>query len=256
MLGALFGFKGRLSRPGFWEVLASIVLIDVALLVGRMFVEDSGLPGGSGPQSPLSMSVAHWIPWAMGVFTVWSLLAATVKRFHDRGRTGAWVLLALLPMIGWLWLLVDLFVLAGSKGKNRYGLAPHAPASDLPPAFAWGAEPVVAAPTSDAHAAPRPAHDHTLHAPDVEPDHGHALHAHGHEDHGHHDEPAHDAMPSDDSHTADDHAPSVSDHLEEPHGDGHHGAAQVDGRHVDAHHAHDGAAASHASAHVAVAHAH
>lgn len=236
MLGALFGFKGRLSRPGFWEVLASIVLIDVALLVGRMFVADSGLPGGHGPQSPLSTSVAHWTPWVLGVFTAWGLLAAMVKRCHDRGHTGAWVLLALLPVIGWLWLLVDLFVLAGSTGKNRYGRPPHAPASDLPPAFTWSAEPAVAAGVSaDAHVHPHHAHDDVPDvpdAPDVEPHHEDGDHAHVQEDHGHHGEAAHHPVPSDDAHAADDHTPAASAH------------------------AHDGGAASHASAHATVAHAH
>ena len=119
MLGALFGFKGRLSLPGFWEVLASIVLIDAALLIGRMYVADAGFPGGLGPQ--LDGPILTWTPWVVAIFTVWSLLAALVKRCHDRDRSGASVLWLLVPVIGWLWLLVDLFLLPGTSAKTRYG---------------------------------------------------------------------------------------------------------------------------------------
>ncbi len=147
MLGALFGFKGRLSRPGYWEVLFSIVLIDVLLVLGRMYVADSGLPGGHGPSSPLSQDILAAVPWVLGVFTVWSLLAAMVKRCHDRGRPGALILIGLIPVIGWAWLLIDLFVLEGEERKNRYGRPPHAPAVESTPraAFEWGAEPAAAA---------------------------------------------------------------------------------------------------------------
>ena len=146
MLGALFGFNGRLSRPGFWEVLFSIVLIDVLLVLGRMYVADSGLPGGFGPASALSQALLAAIPWALGAFTIWSLLAAMVKRCHDRGRTGALILIGLIPVIGWLWLLVDLFVLEGEERKNCYGRPPHSPVvEEAPrPRVDWGAEPAPA----------------------------------------------------------------------------------------------------------------
>ena len=74
MLGALFGFKGRLSRPGFWEVVFSIVLVDVLLLLASMYVADSGLPGGFGPSSGPSLALLSAAPWVLVVFTVWSLL--------------------------------------------------------------------------------------------------------------------------------------------------------------------------------------
>ena len=228
MLGALFGFGGRLSRPGYWEVLMSIVLIDVALVIGRMFVADSGLPGGYGPSSPLAQALLQAMPWVLGVFTLWSLLAAAIKRCHDRDRSGALVLVGLIPVIGWLWLLIDLVFLEGTEGKNRYGRAPHSPVGDSRSEFTWGSEPAAAAaaPASAWHDAPvehadhgddhgqhaaeataHGHHDHGVgHAPEAHADHGHAApghddyaydpgdhtdghDGHGHDDHGH--EPAH-----------------------------------------------------------------
>ena len=50
----------------------------------------------------------------------------SVKRWHDRDRSGWWVLLNLLPVIGWLWALVDNGFVRGTRGPNRYGADPLA----------------------------------------------------------------------------------------------------------------------------------
>nr|WP_237183157.1 DUF805 domain-containing protein [Roseomonas gilardii] len=46
------------------------------------------------------------------------------KRWHDRGRSGWWNLLLLLPFIGWLWLFISLCCRDGTRGPNRYGPDP------------------------------------------------------------------------------------------------------------------------------------
>ena len=55
-----------------------------------------------------------------------SALAVSVKRWHDRDKSGWWVLLNLLPVIGWLWALIDNGFLRGSVGPNRFGEDPLA----------------------------------------------------------------------------------------------------------------------------------
>lgn len=159
MFGTLFGFKGRLSRAGYFEALLSIVLIDVALVLGQKYVEAYGLPGGYGPASQLSSILVMAAPWVIVLFTIWSVLAIGVKRCHDRGRPGVLLLLGLIPVFGWLWLLVDLLILAGNKGKNRYGRAPHGHESE--------AQNLWTAPAPGA-AAPAPA-VHDGQAPEVVP---------------------------------------------------------------------------------------
>jgi uncharacterized membrane protein YhaH (DUF805 family) len=44
-----------------------------------------------------------------------------IKRFHDRDKTGWWVLIGLIPLIGPLWLLIELGFLKGTDGANRFG---------------------------------------------------------------------------------------------------------------------------------------
>ena len=46
-------------------------------------------------------------------------LAVMVRRLHDTGRTGWWVLIGLIPFIGWIVLLI--FALLDSTGDNEYG---------------------------------------------------------------------------------------------------------------------------------------
>lgn len=45
---------------------------------------------------------------------------------HDTNRSAWWLLLILLPIIGWIWLFV-LYVLEGTRGPNRFGPDPKNP---------------------------------------------------------------------------------------------------------------------------------
>ncbi|MDH5331954.1 MAG: DUF805 domain-containing protein, partial [Aquincola sp.] len=55
------------------------------------------------------------------VLLLWPALALSVKRWHDRDKSGWWVLVALIPFIGWLWMLIENGVRRGTVGPNRYG---------------------------------------------------------------------------------------------------------------------------------------
>jgi uncharacterized membrane protein YhaH (DUF805 family) len=50
-------------------------------------------------------------------------IAVTVRRLHDTNRTGWWILISFLPLIGGIWLLV-LTVLDGTPANNRFGPDP------------------------------------------------------------------------------------------------------------------------------------
>lgn len=64
------------------------------------------------------------------VIFLWSAGTVSIQRLHDISQTG-WVLLALLiPVLGPIWLLVQL-LRRGVEGKNRYGPDPAARADYL-----------------------------------------------------------------------------------------------------------------------------
>lgn len=52
-------------------------------------------------------------------------IAVAIRRMHDIGKSGWWVLIALVPLIGGIWFLV-LSVTAGQSGSNAYGADPKA----------------------------------------------------------------------------------------------------------------------------------
>jgi len=56
-------------------------------------------------------------------------LAVAVRRLHDTGKSGWFYLVALIPLIGGIWLIV-LFATEGDVGPNAYGPDPKRPNSD------------------------------------------------------------------------------------------------------------------------------
>ncbi len=109
---SLFSFKDRLSRGAFWwtQILAGAVFI-----VLFVFLDNT-----TGRASTL----------VLYPFYLWITAAAAVKRMHDRGKPAAWLLLALVPVVGPLWLFFDLGLLRGTSGDNQYGEDPLTAGTD------------------------------------------------------------------------------------------------------------------------------
>jgi uncharacterized membrane protein YhaH (DUF805 family) len=104
-------FKGRARRKEYWMFfLINLIIAVVIAFVEGMF----GSPGIIG----MLYSLAVLLP-AIGV---------TVRRLHDTDRTGWWILVFLIPLIGWIVLLVFM-VLDSQPGDNEYGPNPKAAAA-------------------------------------------------------------------------------------------------------------------------------
>jgi uncharacterized membrane protein YhaH (DUF805 family) len=103
--------QGRISRRRFW-------LWGIGAMLGLGIVLH-GL---------LAVARVRWAVAdpAVNVLLLWPAVAISIKRWHDRGRSGWWVLIALVPVVGWLWLLLDNGFLRGTPGANRYGPPPPA----------------------------------------------------------------------------------------------------------------------------------
>jgi uncharacterized membrane protein YhaH (DUF805 family) len=59
--------------------------------------------------------------------SLWIGLVVTVRRLHDRNKSGRWVLVNLVPVVGWLWTLIECGILRGTTGPNRFGQDPLRP---------------------------------------------------------------------------------------------------------------------------------
>jgi uncharacterized membrane protein YhaH (DUF805 family) len=106
-----FDFSGRSSRAEFWlYVLFYIILVVIASLIDVFIFRT--IEGGVGILATLVLLV-HIIPG----------LAVSIRRLHDTDRSGWWIFITLIPLIGPIWLLV-LYCLEGTPGANRFGAAP------------------------------------------------------------------------------------------------------------------------------------
>ncbi len=63
-------------------------------------------------------------------------LAAAVRRLHDTGKSGLWILVGFIPIIGFIWLII-LLIKEGDPGPNMYG-PPPAPQATPPPTSTGG----------------------------------------------------------------------------------------------------------------------
>ena len=59
------------------------------------------------------------------VLAVWIYFCQTVKRYHDRDKSGWWYLIGLIPILG-LWQIIECGFLSGTPGGNSYGPDRHA----------------------------------------------------------------------------------------------------------------------------------
>ena len=58
--------------------------------------------------------------------SLWVSIATDVRRFHDRDKSGWWVFIVLIPVVGAAWLLIECGFLPGTIGPNRFGPDPLA----------------------------------------------------------------------------------------------------------------------------------
>ena len=59
-------------------------------------------------------------------FRISKTIIVGIKRWHDRDKSGWWSLIAFIPLIGFLWVLIECGFLAGTSGSNRFGEDPLA----------------------------------------------------------------------------------------------------------------------------------
>jgi uncharacterized membrane protein YhaH (DUF805 family) len=107
----LFQFNGRINRAKFWIGALIVWLITVVFMMIAFAMNNS----------------IGWLLFLVAyIGIIWIGLAVSIKRWHDRGKSGWWVLIGLVPIIGPLWALIETGFLEGDKGDNEYGPDPLA----------------------------------------------------------------------------------------------------------------------------------
>jgi len=97
-------FAGRARRSEYWYFTLFNTIVSIALDVAGL------------DQIGLFYALVTFLP----------SLAASVRRLHDTDRSGWWLLLMFIPIIGWI-LLIVWFASRGTAGTNRFGDDPLEP---------------------------------------------------------------------------------------------------------------------------------
>jgi len=108
VLSQYVGFSGRASRSEYWIWWGFLVVLFVAISATALLFDSTGYIVAS------VVALAIFLP----------NLAVTVRRLHDTGRSGLWLLIAFIPLVGGLILLV--FLLLDSQPEpNKWGAPPY-----------------------------------------------------------------------------------------------------------------------------------
>ena len=98
-------FSGRSCRSEYWYWILFIIVADI---------------------------VAGIIDYAIGIQVVTGLfglatllpnLAVAIRRLHDLDRTGWWIFIGLIPLVGWI-ILIIWYCTRGTNGPNHWGPDP------------------------------------------------------------------------------------------------------------------------------------
>lgn len=106
----LLKFDGRIRRMGWW--IAGIAVSIVSSIFNRVFDQDSNL---LVLLFVLAVSIAIWLV----------SLSLSVRRWHDHNKSGWWVLINLIPILGWIYSIFMLGFKDGDQGHNSFGPAPE-----------------------------------------------------------------------------------------------------------------------------------
>jgi uncharacterized membrane protein YhaH (DUF805 family) len=115
-------FDGRASRSAFWWWVLFAILVSIAANILDAII-------GAGIFSIL-----------VGLGLLLPGLSVSIRRLHDTNRTGWWILIGLIPLIGFIVLLI-FYLESGNPGPNQYGPPPQGTPAAMPAAAAPGQQP-------------------------------------------------------------------------------------------------------------------
>jgi uncharacterized membrane protein YhaH (DUF805 family) len=105
-------FEGRAQRAEFWWFVLFCFLCQIVLAVIDGMLGTSRMAAGQGLLGML---------FALGILI--PSLAVGARRLHDTGRSGWWLLIGLIPILGTI-VLIWFCVQDSQPGSNSYGANP------------------------------------------------------------------------------------------------------------------------------------
>ncbi|MEP1489779.1 MAG: DUF805 domain-containing protein [Algibacter sp.] len=110
-------FSGRARRQEYWMFV--LIWLGIVILIGILssFIEEYSEFTGTSIIIGIFM-LATLIPW----------IALNVRRLHDTGKSGGYLFIHFIPIVGRIWYIV-LMASAGNDFSNKYGPDPKRPDS-------------------------------------------------------------------------------------------------------------------------------
>jgi uncharacterized membrane protein YhaH (DUF805 family) len=109
--------SGRSSRLEWWLVhlggMAAFAINDSIFTLSTYQLDPLG-----------TIHIRHGLWWYTNALLLWISFASIVRRLHDRNKSGWWVLLYAVPIVGWAWSFIECGFLPPRDQNNRFDPAP------------------------------------------------------------------------------------------------------------------------------------
>ena len=117
-------FSGRASRPEIWWWTLFVVLLHISI-----GIVDGALPEVTWGYAPRVEMMGGPLSLTTSMVLLLPNLSVSVRRLHDIDRSGWWILILLIPIIGALVLLYWM-TRTGTDSANRFGVPQSAARPD------------------------------------------------------------------------------------------------------------------------------
>ena len=108
-------FNGRARRKEYWMFVLINLIISLALYSLVLI--------GAAANSSILASIGGLLYFVYALGIILPSIAVAVRRLHDVGKSGWYLLVAFIPLVGPIWLLV-LLATDSQIGSNEYGANP------------------------------------------------------------------------------------------------------------------------------------
>lgn len=103
-------FNGRKNRRDYWMYVLCVLLVNLALGILASIFQNIGFLAW----------LFNALSGLFGLAVLVPSLGMCVRRLHDIDKDWPWILVALIPFVGWIWLIV-LLATDSQKSENQFG---------------------------------------------------------------------------------------------------------------------------------------
>jgi len=117
-------FSGRARRKEYWMFVLFNIIFCFATIILSYVLSELAMGGGDGVTQPASPEGVNWGFFGLYVLaTLFPMLAVSVRRLHDVGKSGWNYFIGLIPLVGAIILIVWLCT-DSQADKNKWGVNP------------------------------------------------------------------------------------------------------------------------------------